>query len=218
MNLNNFTIKGRDTINQAAQIAASYGQQAIETGHILKAMQEIAENISSYLFNKLGVNSSTMNLALDKIIESYPKVSGGQPYLSNAANNAVQKAIKYASDMSDQFVSVEHLLMGLLEAGDQVSSLMKDSGFAKNELKSAIEELRKGANANSETAEDQFNSLGRFAINLVDQARKGKLDPVIGRDDEIRRILQILNRRTKNNPILIGEPGTGLFLVLRFNI
>ena len=209
MNLNNFTIKGRDTINQAAQIAASYGQQAIETGHILKALQEIAENISSYIFNKLGVNSSAMNMALDKMIDSYPKVSGGQPYLSNSANNSIQKAIKYASDMGDQFVSVEHLLMGLLEAGDSVSSLMKDSGFSKNELNAAINELRKGAKADSETAEDQFNSLGRFAINLVEQARKGKLDPVIGRDDEIRRILQILSRRTKNNPILIGEPGTG---------
>jgi ATP-dependent Clp protease ATP-binding subunit ClpB len=209
MNLNNFTIKGRDTINQAAQIAASYGQQAIETGHILKALQEVADNISNYIFNKLGVNSSVLNLALNKIIDGYSKVSGGQPYLSTAANNAIQKAIKYASDLGDQFVSVEHLLIGLLDAGDMVSSLMKDSGFSKNELKGAIEELRKGAKADSETAEDQFNSLGRFAINLVDQARKGKLDPVIGRDDEIRRILQILTRRTKNNPILIGEPGTG---------
>lgn len=209
MNLNNFTIKGRDTINQAAQIAASYGQQAIETGHLLKALQEIAENIGNYIFDKLGVNTTAMNMALQKIIEGYPKVSGGQPYLSNASNSAIQKAIKYASDMGDQFVSVEHLLMGLHEAGDTVSTLMKDSGITKNELKSAIEELRKGAKADSETAEDQFNSLGRFAINLVDQARKGKLDPVIGRDDEIRRILQILNRRTKNNPILIGEPGTG---------
>ncbi|NLU39305.1 MAG: ATP-dependent chaperone ClpB [Bacteroidales bacterium] len=209
MNLNNFTIKGRDTINQAAQIAASSGQQAIETGHLLKALQQIAENITGYIFNKLSINSNALNLALDRIIDGYSKVSGGQPYLSNAANSAIQKAIKYASDMGDQFVSIEHLLLGLLEAGDQVSSLMKDSGFAKNDLRSAIEELRKGAKADSETAEDQFNSLGRFAINLVDQARKGKLDPVIGRDDEIRRLLQILTRRTKNNPLLIGEPGTG---------
>jgi ATP-dependent Clp protease ATP-binding subunit ClpB len=209
MNLNNFTIKGRDTINQAAQIAASFDQQAIETGHILKAVQEIADNITGFLFNKLGVNVSALNMALDKIIGSYPKVSGGQPYLSNGANTAVQKAIKYATEMGDQYVSVEHLLLGLLEANDQVSSLMKDSGFLKKELKEAILELRKGAKSNSETAEDQFNSLERFAINLVDQARRGKLDPVIGRDDEIRRILQILTRRTKNNPILIGEPGTG---------
>ena len=209
MNLNNFTIKGRDTINQAAQIAVSNGQQVIETGHILKAVQQIAENISSFLFKKLGVNSEGMNLALDKIIEHYPKVSGGQPSLSNGANTAIQKAIKYASDMGDQYVSVEHILLGLLDAKDPVAALMKDSGMGSKDLKSAIEELRKGANVTSETAEDQFNSLGRFAIDLIDQAQKGKLDPVIGRDDEIRRILQILSRRTKNNPILIGEPGTG---------
>ncbi|MDA3928130.1 MAG: ATP-dependent chaperone ClpB [Prolixibacteraceae bacterium] len=209
MNLNNFTIKGRDTINQAAQMATSMGQQSIETGHILKALQQIAENVSGFLFNKLSVNVSGLNLALDKIVESYSKVSGGQPYLSNASNSAIQKSIKYASDMGDQYVSVEHLLLGLLEAADEVSRLMKDSGFNKKELKEAISELRKGAKVDSESAEDKFNSLGRFAINLVEQAQKGKLDPVIGRDDEIRRILQILSRRTKNNPILIGEPGTG---------
>jgi len=209
MNLNNFTIKGRDTINQAVDIASSMGQQAIETGHILKALQQVAEDINNYLINKLGVNNSPLTMALDKIIESYPKVSGGQPYLSNASNTAIQSAIKYASEMDDQFVSVEHIYMGLLDAGDSVSSLLKDSGFTKKELKEAVKELRKGAKADSETAEDKFNSLGRYAINLVEQARKGKLDPVIGRDDEIRRILQILSRRTKNNPILIGEPGTG---------
>ncbi|HPR59971.1 MAG TPA: Clp protease N-terminal domain-containing protein, partial [Prolixibacteraceae bacterium] len=209
MNLNNFTIKGRDTLNQAAQIAASYGQQAIETGHILKALQQIAENVSQYIFNKLGVNIQSLNMALDKVIESYPKVSGGQPYLSNASNVAVQKAIKYASEMSDQYVSVEHLLLGLFDAGDSVTRLMTDAGFNKKELRAAIDELRKGAKVDSESAEDKFNALGRFAVNLVEQARKGKLDPVIGRDDEIRRLLQILSRRTKNNPILIGEPGTG---------
>lgn len=209
MNLNNFTIKGRDTLNQAAQLAAANGQQAIETGHVLKALQQIADNISNYIFDKLGVNKQAMNLALDKIITAYPKVSGGQPFLSNATNATVQKAIKYSSDMGDQFVSVEHLLLGLLESGDSVARLMKDSGFSKKELKTAISELRKGARVDSESAENQFNSLGRFAINLVEQARKGKLDPVIGRDDEIRRLLQILSRRTKNNPILIGEPGTG---------
>jgi ATP-dependent Clp protease ATP-binding subunit ClpB len=209
MNLNNFTIKGRDTLNQAAQIVASYGQQAIETGHVLKAIQQIAENVSQFIFNKLGVNGQALNLALDKVIEGYPKVSGGQPFLSNTLNTAVQKAIKFASEMGDQYVSVEHLLMGLLETGDSVNRLMNDAGFNKKELKAAIDELRKGAKADSESAEDKFNALGRFAINLVEQARRGKLDPVIGRDDEIRRLLQILSRRTKNNPILIGEPGTG---------
>lgn len=209
MNLNNFTIKGRDTLNQAAQITASYGQQAIETGHILKAVQQIAENVSQFIFNKLGINVQTMNMALDKVVESYPKVSGGQPFLSNASNTTVQKAIKLASDMGDQYVSVEHILMGLLETGDAVTRLMTDAGLNKKELKAAIEELRKGAKVDSESAEDKFNALGRFAVNLVEQARSGKLDPVIGRDDEIRRLLQILSRRTKNNPILIGEPGTG---------
>lgn len=209
MNLNNFTIKGRDTLNQAAQIASSLGQQAIETGHILKALQQVAENISNYIFNKLGINGPALNLALEKVVEGYPKVSGGQPFLSNAANSTIQSAIKQASEMGDQFVSVEHLLMGLLDAGDSITRLMTDAGINKKELKAAIIELRKGAKVDSESAEDKFNALGRFAINLVDQARKGKLDPVIGRDDEIRRLLQILSRRTKNNPILIGEPGTG---------
>lgn len=209
MNLNNFTIKGRDTINQAAQIAAANGQQAIETGHVLKALQQVADNVSKFLFNKLGINQSNLNMALDKMVEHYPKVSGAQPYLSNAANTAVQKAIKYASEMGDQYVSVEHILLGLLDAGDETARLMKDSGISKKELRAAIDELRKGAKVDSESAEDKFNSLGRFAINLVEQARQGKLDPVIGRDDEIRRLLQILSRRTKNNPILIGEPGTG---------
>lgn len=209
MNLNNFTIKGQETLNQAAQIAVGKGQQIIETGHILKAVQQSAENICNYLFNKLGINQSVLNLALDKIIEGYPKVSGGQPSLSNNSNNAIQKAIMFANEMGDQYVSVEHVLLGLLEAKDSISSLMKDSGVEKSELKRAIEELRNGAKVDSESAEDKFNSLGRFAINLVDQAQKGKLDPVIGRDEEIRRILQILSRRTKNNPILIGEPGTG---------
>ncbi len=209
MNLNNFTIKGRDTVNQAAHIAASLGQQAIETGHLLKAVQEEADDLLKFLFNKLGVNSTALNAALNKIIESYPKVSGGQPYISNSANNVISLAVKYATEMGDQYVSVEHIIMGLLDAGDSVSSLMKDGGFNKKDLRAAIDELRKGTKVNSENAEDQYNSLERYAINLVDQARKGKLDPVIGRDEEIRRLLQILNRRTKNNPILIGEPGTG---------
>jgi ATP-dependent Clp protease ATP-binding subunit ClpB len=209
MNFNNFTIKGRDTVNQAAHIAASLGQQAIETGHLLKAVQEVAEDLIKFLYNKLGVNGTALNAALSKIVESYPKVSGGQPYLSNSANNAIQSAVKHATEMGDQYVSVEHIVMGLLDVGDTLSSLMKDGGFNKKDLKSAVEELRKGAKVDSENAEDQYNSLERYAINLVDQARKGKLDPVIGRDEEIRRLLQILTRRTKNNPILIGEPGTG---------
>ena len=209
MNLNNFTIKGKDTINQAAQTALAMSNQAIETGHLLKALFQTAENITSFLFQKLGANTPMLLKALDKILESYPKVTGGQPYLSNTSNAALQKAISHASKMGDQYVSVEHLLLGLIEANDQVSNMLNDSGISKNELIKAIEELRRGAKVNSESAEDTYNALGRYAINLVERSRQGKLDPVIGRDDEIRRILQILSRRTKNNPILIGEPGTG---------
>ncbi len=146
---------------------------------------------------------------LDKVVESYPKVTGGEQYLSNTANRVLQKAVGLAQEMSDQFVSVEHILLALLDAGDSVSQMMKDNGIAKKELKAAIQDLRKGSKVDSQTAEDKFNSLNRFALNLNERARSGKLDPVIGRDDEIRRILQILSRRTKNNPILIGEPGTG---------
>jgi ATP-dependent Clp protease ATP-binding subunit ClpB len=209
MNLNQFTIKGRDTITQAAQIALSLGHQAIEPGHLLKGLVQVADNISGYLFNKLGVNTSAILAATDRVVGAYSKVSGGQPYLSSASNLVVQKAIQTASEMGDQFVSAEHLLVGLLAGGESVASILKDSGLNEKELKAAIIELRKGAKADSETAEDTFNSLNRFAINLVERARQGKLDPVIGRDDEIRRLLQILSRRTKNNPILIGEPGTG---------
>ena len=209
MNLNNFTIKSQEAIQQAFQIAQGNNQQAVETGHLLRGLLHSAENITGFLLKKLGVNTSVFQQALNKIVESYPKVSGGEQYLSSGANQALQKALALARDMGDQYVSVEHILMGLLEVKDNTSQLMKDSGIAKKELKLAIEELRKGSKVDSQTAEDKFNSLNRFAINLNERARNGKLDPVIGRDDEIRRILQILSRRTKNNPILLGEPGTG---------
>lgn len=209
MNMNNFTIKSQEAIQQAFQVAQGNNQQAIETGHVLQGVLHSAENVSDFLFNKLGVNTVVFKQALGKIIESYPKVSGAEQYLSSTANQALQKALGLAQEMGDQFVSVEHILMGLLEVKDSTSQLMKDSGIAKKELRQAIEELRKGSKVDSQTAEDKFNSLNRFAVNLNERARSGKLDPVIGRDDEIRRILQILTRRTKNNPILLGEPGTG---------
>ncbi len=209
MNLNNFTIKSQEAIQHASEVAQGYGQQGIETGHILKGIFHSAENVVSFLFQKLGVNTTILQQALDSIIASYPKVSGGSPYLSSIANKVIQKSISVAKEMGDQFVSVEHILLGLLDGGDDVSQLLKDNGISKKELKLAVDELRKGAKVDSQTAEDRFNSLNRFALNLNDMARSGKLDPVIGRDDEIRRILQILSRRTKNNPILIGEPGTG---------
>jgi ATP-dependent Clp protease ATP-binding subunit ClpB len=209
MNFNNFTIKSQEAIQQAFQIAQGNNQQAIETGHILRGVLHSAENVTGFLLKKLDVNLTIFTQALDQIILSYPKVSGAEQYLSSGANQALQKALGLAQEMGDQYVSVEHILMALLEVKDNTSRLMKDNGIAKKELKLAVEELRKGSKVDSQTAEDKFNSLNRFAINLNERARSGKLDPVIGRDDEIRRILQILSRRTKNNPILLGEPGTG---------
>lgn len=209
MNLNNFTIKSQEAIQQAFTIAEGNQQQAVENGHLLKGMIMQGENVFQFLMKKLNVNIPVFESTLTKIIESYPKVSGGDPYLSKDANRSLQKATRFAKDFGDQFVSLELMCLGFLSSGDQVSQMMKDSGFTENELKLAIKDLRKGSKVDSQTAEDTFNSLNRFAINLNEMAETGKLDPVIGRDEEIRRILQILSRRTKNNPILIGEPGVG---------
>jgi len=209
MNFDNFTIKAQEAVNQAVKIAEANNQQAIETGHILKGLMINAESVTGFLLRKLGVNMVIFNAALDKIVLGYPKVTGGESYLSSAANSAVQKAGSISQKMGDQYVSVEHLLLGLLDGNDQVSRIMKDSGISHKELEEAIRALRKGSKVDSQTAEDTFNSLNRYAVNLNEQAKSGKLDPVIGRDEEIRRVLQILSRRTKNNPILIGEPGTG---------
>jgi ATP-dependent Clp protease ATP-binding subunit ClpB len=209
MNFNNFTIKSQEAVQQAIQIAEGNNQQAVETGHLLKGLLTNAENVSVFLLKKLGVNVTIFSQALDRIIQSYPKVTGGETYLSSASNTAVQKALAISQKMGDQFISVEHLLLALLDVGDQISRLMKDNGITHKDLEEAIKDLRKGAKVNTQSAEETFNSLNRFAVNLNEQARAGKLDPVIGRDEEIRRILQILSRRTKNNPILIGEPGTG---------
>ncbi len=209
MNLNNFTIKAQESIQHAFQIAQGNNQQAIEPAHIFKGLFYAAENVTSFLLSKMGVNVTIFQQALDKIIESYPRVTGGEQYLSSQVNRVLQKAVAIAQEMGDQFVSVEHILLAMMDANDTVNRLMKDNGITKDILKKAIEELRKGSKVDSQTAEDKFNSLSRFALNLNERARSGKLDPVIGRDEEIRRILQILSRRTKNNPILIGEPGTG---------
>lgn len=209
MQLDNFTIKSQEALQQAFTIAQGYQQQAVENGHLLKGILTQGESISNFLLKKLNVNPLSFQKVLDKIIESYPKVTGGDPYLSKEANRAIQKSIAISKEMGDQFVSVEHILLGILQAGDSVSQLMKDNGINEKELKLAIQDLRKGSKVDSQTAEDTYNSLNRFAVNLIEQARAGKLDPVIGRDDEIRRVLQILSRRTKNNPILIGEPGVG---------
>jgi ATP-dependent Clp protease ATP-binding subunit ClpB len=207
MNLSQFTIKAQDAIQKAFEIAGGYQHQAIENGHLLKGIFETEENVTRFLLNKMGAGQVLP--VLNKMIESYPKVSGGEPYLSRDANDSLQKAVNFANEKGDQFTSIEHLIMGIFKNGDQVSKMLKDAGVTEKGLRQAIDELRKGSKVDSQSAEETYNSLGRFAINLNEQARTGKLDPVIGRDDEIRRILQILSRRTKNNPILIGEPGVG---------
>ena len=209
MNLDNFTIKSQEAVQKGFAIAKGFTHQAIENGHLLKGVFETDENIANYLFQKMGVNLNNFETVLNKIVESYPKVTGGEPYLAPAASSALLKAHNHAKDYGDRFVSLEHIILGIFFSKDDVSQLMKDSGITGDSLKAAIEDLRKGSKVNSQSAEDTYNSLNRFAINLNERALSGKLDPVIGRDDEIRRILQILSRRTKNNPILIGEPGVG---------
>ncbi len=207
--MNNYTIKSQEAVQAAVQLAQEKGQQAIETGHLLRGVIEKGENITNFIFNKLGINSRNVLAALDRIVDGYPKVSGGSPYLSDEANKVLEKATKLAGEMGDQYVSLEHILLGLLSVKDPVSGMLKDAGMTEKETRAAIGELRKGSKVNSPSAEDNYDALGRYAINLNERARNGKLDPVIGRDDEIRRVLQILSRRTKNNPILIGEPGVG---------
>jgi len=209
MNLNNFTIKSQEAIQQAFQIATINGNQAIENGHILKAILEVDENVTPFILKKLGVNQQNFSKTVDAIVTSYPKVSGGEPFLSRNANQTVAKATNYLTEFKDEYVSIEHLLLGILASGDAISQLLKDNGIKEKELKAAIVELRKGSNVTSQSAEETYNALNKYAINLNTQARNGKLDPVIGRDEEIRRVLQILSRRTKNNPILVGEPGVG---------
>src|SRR6056297_572101 len=209
MNLNNFTIKSQESIQKAFSIAEGYQNQAIETAHLFKGIMSEAQNIVDYLLKKTGVSVNNIDNVLNKIIESYPKVSGGEPYLSNNASKALREAMNSSKDFGDKFVAVEHIIMGIFTNGDDVSQLLKDNGVDKKSLKAAIEEMRKGEQVDSQTAEDKFDALNRFAINLIESARNGKLDPVIGRDEEIRRILQILARRTKNNPVLIGDAGVG---------
>ena len=209
MNLNNFTIKSQEAVQQAVQLATQNGQQAIEAVHLLKGVIMTGESVTNFIFQKLGVNIQNLNRVLDAQISSLPKVSGGEPYLSSEANTVLQKAIGYSSKMGDQYVSLEPIILALFTEKSTASQILKDAGMTENELRQAIEELRKGNKVTSQSAEDTYDALGKYAINLNERARSGKLDPVIGRDDEIRRVLQILSRRTKNNPILIGEPGVG---------
>ena len=209
MNFDNFTIKSQEAIQKAVEIVRNHNEQSIEPVHLLKGILQVGESLTSYLFQKLGVNAGLLNNQVDREIESLPKVNGGEPYLSRETNDALQKAIDYSNKHGDQFVALEAMLMGLFLVKSPASAFMKDAGITEKELGAAIDELRKGKKVTAASAEDTYNALSKYAINLNERARNGKLDPVIGRDEEIRRVLQILSRRTKNNPILIGEPGTG---------
>lgn len=209
MNFNNFTIKSQEAVQQAVQLVTQNGQQVIEAVHLLKAVIMTGESITNFLFQKLGVNQQNVMKVVDAQIASLPKVSGGEPYLSAESNAVLQKAIDYSSKMGDQYVSLEPIILALFTEKSTASQILKDAGVTENELRKAIEELRKGNKVTSQSAEDTYEALSKYAINLNERARSGKLDPVIGRDEEIRRVLQILSRRTKNNPILIGEPGVG---------
>lgn len=209
MNFNNFTIKAQEAIQQASEIAQGNQQQAIETAHILKGLLTVDENVVSYVLKKLNVNLNILNQHLDEQIAKFPKVSGSSPYLTSGANSALQKAQSYLKEFKDEFVSVEHLLLGLLSVNDNIAKLLKEQGVNEKDLKKAIVALRGDNHVTNQNAEATFNALNKYARNLNEYAESGKLDPVIGRDEEIRRVIQILSRRTKNNPILIGEPGVG---------
>ena len=209
MNFNNFTIKSQEAVQKAQQIAQGFGHQQIENAHILKAIFEVDENVTPFILNKLGVNIDIFKQTLENIIQSFPKVEGGELMLSKTANKMLIDASNVAKKMKDEYVSLEHLILAILNSKGATSQLLKDNGINEKDLNNTIQELRKGSKVTSQSAEDTYNSLNKYAKNLNQLANDGKLDPVIGRDEEIRRILQILSRRTKNNPILIGEPGTG---------
>lgn len=210
MNFNNYTIKAQEAIQHSTQIAFENGQQAVEPAHLLKAMIEEDENVISFIFQKLGLNTDNIEDGLEKLIQKLPKVSGSsQPYLSNASIQVAQKATSYLKEFKDEYVTIEHLLLAILNGNDATAQLLKDKGATDKSLRLAIQELRKGNKVTNQSAEDSYNALEKYAKNLNQLAREGKLDPVIGRDEEIRRVLHILSRRTKNNPILIGEPGVG---------
>ncbi len=209
MNFNNFTIKAQEAIQKASEIASGHQQQAIEPAHIMKALLTVDENVIGHLLKKLNVNISYLSQEVDKLIESYPKVSGSNVYLSNSATAVLQKAQSFLKEFNDEFVSIEHILLGLLLSGDKIATLLKDQGVTEKDLKTAIKELRGNSRVTDQNAEATYNALNKYARNLNEYAESGKLDPIIGRDEEIRRVMQILSRRTKNNPILVGEPGVG---------
>ena len=209
MNFNNFTIKSQEAVQEAVNLTRARGQQAIDPAHLMNGVLKVGESVTNFLFQKLGVNGQQVAALVDRQIESLPKVSGGEPYLSRESNEVLQRAVELSKEMGDQYVALEELILALLVVKSTVSTMLKDAGMTEKELRAAIAELRKGGKVTSQSSEDTYQSLSKYAINLNEAARSGKLDPVIGRDEEIRRVLQILSRRTKNNPILIGEPGTG---------
>lgn len=209
MNFNNFTIKAQEAIQKASEITTGFQQQAIENSHLLKALLSVDENVVGYLLKKLNVNINRLNQSLDEAIAAYPKVSGSNVYLSSTANSTLIKAQSYLKDFKDEFVSVEHILLAILDSNDKASTFLKDQGVNEKDLKKAIKDLRGDSKVTDQNAEATYNALNKYARNLNEYAESGKLDPVIGRDEEIRRVIQILSRRTKNNPILIGEPGVG---------
>ena len=209
MNINKFTIKSQEAIQTAQQLAQSFGQQQIENEHIFKAIFEVDENVAPFILKKLNVNVSLFQQILDSTIQSFPKVSGGEIMLSRTANTTLNEAEIIAKKMNDEFVSIEHLMLAIFGSKSKVAQILKDQGVTEKAIKAAIDELRKGERVTSASAEETYNSLNKYAKNLNEWAKNGKLDPVIGRDEEIRRVLQILTRRTKNNPMLVGEPGVG---------
>ena len=209
MNFENFTIKSQEVVQQAVQLAHSAGNQAIEPVHLLQALMQKGESVIKFIFQKTGVDARMTEMQIDNAIEKLPRVNGGDSFLSRDSNDVLMKALDAAKKLGDEYVTIEALLLALLQVNSSAATILKDNGLTEHELKTAIAELRKGTKATSQSAEESYNALSKYAINLNERARSGKLDPVIGRDDEIRRVLQILSRRTKNNPILVGEPGTG---------
>ena len=209
MNFNSFTIKSQEAIQKAVEITRQAGEQQIEPVHILKGVMDEGDSLVKFIFQKVGVSPVSVAQQVDREISSLPNVSGGEPYLSRGSNDVLQKSLDIAKQNGDEYVTLEALLVALFEINSAASTILKDAGLGSKELKAAIDELRKGKKATDQSAEEQYNALSKYAINLNERARSGKLDPVIGRDEEIRRVLQILSRRTKNNPMLIGEPGTG---------
>ena len=209
MNFNSFTIKSQEAIQKALEYTSSAGQQQIEPVHLLKAVITEGESLVKFIFQKIGANPALISQQIDREIGMLPKVSGGEPYLSRTSNDVLQRSLDIAKKQGDEYVTLEAILMALFQVNSSASTILKDAGLSEKELQAAVDELRKGKKATDQSAEDTYNALSKYAINLNERARAGKLDPVIGRDDEIRRVLQILSRRTKNNPMLIGEPGTG---------